>query len=111
MTKSSDEGESSEIVVDGSEQLVEQVHYERAGRDDLTTTIIGGIAAAEGVSPAEVKDPVLYECVDVAALEDSFFGQTVAGERRDAVGSVEFRFGEYRIEVKSDGWVSVYGRP
>jgi Halobacterial output domain 1 len=108
MTNSSDKNEISEIGMDSGEQLVEQAHYERAGRDDLTTTIIGAVAAAEGVSPTELKDPVLYECVDIGALENSFFGPSVAGERRDAVGSVEFGFGEYRVEVSSDGWVSVY---
>lgn len=111
MTRRFDGGSDPEVDVDSSEQLVEQAHYERDGRDDLTTTIIGAIAAAEGVSPAELKEPVLYDCVDVAALEDSFFGPKIAGERRDTVGSVEFEFGEYRVEVKSDGWVSVYGHP
>ena len=109
MTRSFDKDSDPTVGVDGGDQLVEQARYERTGRDDLTTTIIGAIAAAEGISPAELKDPILYECVDVAALEDSFFGPTVAGERRNAVGSVEFRFGEYRVEVSSDGWVSVYG--
>lgn len=110
MTNSFDEDSDPKASVDG-EQLLEQAQYERASRDDLTTTIVGAIAAAEGISPAELKDPILYECVDIAALEDSFFGPTVAGERRNAVGSVEFLFGEYRIEVSSEGWVSVYGRP
>ncbi|WP_266080040.1 HalOD1 output domain-containing protein [Haladaptatus caseinilyticus] len=114
MTRSSDNESDDEHLdtdtnADGGEYLVEQAHYERAGRDDLTTTIIGAIAAAEGVSPRELKEPVLYDCVDIAALEDSFFGPTVAGRRRNAIGSVEFHFGEYRVEVKSDGWVSVYG--
>lgn len=111
MTKSFDEDSDREVDVNGGDQLLEQAHYERAGRDDLTTTIIRAIAAAEGVSPAELKEPVLYECVDIAALEDSFFGPTVAGERRNAIGSVEFTFGEYRVELASDGWVSVYGAP
>jgi hypothetical protein len=108
MTNSSDQNESSETGIDGGEQLVEQAHYERGGRDDLTTTIIGAVAAVKRVSPTELKDPVLYDCVDIAALEDSFFGPSIVGERRDAVGSVEFGFGEYRVEVSSDGWVSVY---
>ncbi|GAA0242513.1 hypothetical protein GCM10009000_067700 [Halobacterium noricense] len=38
-----------------------------------------------------LKEPILYEYVDIAALEDSFFGSTVAGERRDAVGSIELK--------------------
>ncbi|WP_368410788.1 HalOD1 output domain-containing protein [Haladaptatus salinisoli] len=65
------------------------------------------MAAAKGVDPAEVKDPVLYECVDVDALEDSFFGPRVSGQIRDGVGSVAFRYDTDRIEIASDGWISV----
>lgn len=111
MTRSFDEGSDPEVDVDGGQRLVEQAQYKRTGRDDLTTTIIEAIAAAEGVSPAELKEPVLYDCVDIAALEDSFFEPKVARERSDAVGSVEFEYDEYRVEVSSDGWVSVYGHP
>ncbi|SIR63241.1 hypothetical protein SAMN05421858_3019 [Haladaptatus litoreus] len=89
-------------------QLVEQAQYDRNGRHDLTTAIITTIAAAEGVAPAELKDPVLYECVDVAAIEDSFFGPEVGGQNRDGVGTVAFRFGDYRIEVTNEGAIAVY---
>ncbi|KZN22566.1 hypothetical protein A4G99_19050 [Haladaptatus sp. R4] len=111
MTRSFDEESESKVSLDGGEQILEQAQYKRAGCDDLTTTIVVAIAAAEGISPAELKEPILYDCVDIAALEDSFFGPRVAGDRRDAVGSVEFEFGTYRVEVSSDGWVSVYGHP
>ncbi len=116
MTKSTDEessidaseGSSIDAGVDDGWRLVQQAHYETTGRDDLTTTIIGAVAEAEGVSPTDITEPVLYECVDIAALEDAFFGPTVVGHDRDAVGSVEFRFGEYRIELKDDGWITLY---
>ncbi|WP_458186938.1 DUF7344 domain-containing protein [Haladaptatus sp. NG-WS-4] len=102
-----DEESDIDADVDSGWRLVQQAHYDRAGRDDLTT-IIAAVADAEGVSPPDITEPVLYDCVDIAALEDAFFGPSVAGERRDAVGSVEFQFAEYRIELKSDGWIAVY---
>ncbi|WP_458206285.1 HalOD1 output domain-containing protein [Haladaptatus sp. NG-SE-30] len=108
MTKSTDEESDINADVDGGWHLVQQAHYDRAGRDDLTTTIIAAVADVEGVSPTDITEPVLYDCVDIAALEDALFGPDVAGHSRDAVGSVEFQFGEYRIELKSDGWIAVY---
>jgi Halobacterial output domain 1 len=89
-------------------QLVEQAQYDRDGRHDLTTAIIATIATAEGVAPAELKEPVLYECVDVAAIEDSFFGPEVIGQNRDGDGTVAFRFGDYRVEIANDGVIAVY---
>ncbi len=70
--------------------------------------MVGAVADAEGVSPTELKDPVLYDCVDISALEDAFFGSDVAGDSRDGTGTVEFIFGEYRVTVNSSGWVSAY---
>ena len=109
MTRPS-EGNGANANSDGDVQrtLVQQTQYERGSRHDLTTTIIGAIADAEGIAPTELKDPILYECVDVSSLEDAFFGPDVAGRNRDGVGTVEFRFGDYRITVNSNGWVSVY---
>ncbi|WP_223301914.1 HalOD1 output domain-containing protein [Haladaptatus sp. R4] len=93
---------------DGHWTLVQQARYEQGGSYDLTATIVGAIAEAKGVSPMELNDPVLYDCVDVAALEDAFFGPDVSGRSRAGLGTVEFTFGNYRVTVKSDGWISVY---
>jgi hypothetical protein len=87
---------------------VAQRHYEPDGSAELTTAIIYAIAEAEGVSPSEVKSPPLYESVDVPAIEDAFFGPNVAGESRQGVGTVEFHHTDYRVKVRSDGWVQVY---
>ncbi|HZD43308.1 MAG TPA: HalOD1 output domain-containing protein [Methanomicrobiales archaeon] len=89
-------------------QLVRRAHYNRDGRHDLTTAIIFAVAAAEDVAPDELKEPVLYECVDVDAIEGSFFGRNVLERNPDDVGTVAFRFGEYRIDVTSTGWISIY---
>jgi hypothetical protein len=87
---------------------VAQRHYEPNGRGELTTAIVYTIAEAEGVSPSELKSPPLYECVDAAALEDTFFGPDVTGRSRQGVGSVEFQYTEYLVKVRSDGWIQVY---
>ncbi|AUG49600.1 hypothetical protein BVU17_18620 (plasmid) [Haloarcula taiwanensis] len=70
--------------------------------------MVYAIAEAEGVSPSEVKSPPLYECVDAAALEDTFFGPDVTGRSRQGVGSVKFHYTDYLVKVRSDGWIQVY---
>ncbi|MFC6976220.1 HalOD1 output domain-containing protein [Halomicroarcula sp. GCM10025709] len=86
---------------------VAQRCYRPGGNRELTTTIVFAIAAASDVSPEEVKSPPLYESVDVPAIEAAFFGSDSSGESRDGTGAVTFRYAEYRIEVRSDGWVFV----
>lgn len=87
---------------------VGQRHYEPDGRRELTTAIVYAIAEAEGVSPSEIKSPLLYEIVDVPAIEDAFFGSGVAGESRQGVGTVEFQYTDYLVKIRSDGWIQVY---
>lgn len=87
---------------------VAQRHYEPNGTDELTTTIVFAIADARGVSPSEVKSPPLYECVDAPALEKTFFGSDITHESRRGTGTVEFRYAEYLVKVRSDGWVQVF---
>ncbi|WP_435157380.1 HalOD1 output domain-containing protein [Haladaptatus sp. DFWS20] len=50
---------------------------------------------------------LLYECVDIVAIEDGFFGPEVNGHSRDSEGSVSFRYNQYRVEVASDGCITV----
>lgn len=88
-------------------QLVEQRAYDRADSFDLTVVIVEAVAAAEGVGIMDIDAPPLYDVVDVAAIEDSFFGTRVAGKRRDSVGSVDFEYHGFRATVRSDGWVQV----
>jgi hypothetical protein len=88
-------------------RVIEQHAYDREGPTDLTTAILEAVAAAEGTDATAIKEPLLYEVVDTTAIEDGFFGPTVAGNRRDAVGTVQFHYREFRVTVRSDGWVQI----
>ena len=114
MTSSNDHtDDGTELAQDGNEPddpdmtFVTQAHYDRESHRDLTTEIIFAIADAEDVAPIEIKDPPLYECVDIAAIEDGFFGPKVNGHSRDSEGSVAFQYNQYRVTVASDGWITV----
>lgn len=114
MTSSNDHtDDGTELAQDGNEPddpdmtFVTQAHYERESHRDLTTEIIFAIADAEDIAPIEIKDPPLYECVDIAAIEDGFFGPKVAGHTRDCEGSISFRYNQYHVAVASDGWITV----
>jgi|AntDeeMetageno51_2_1112566.scaffolds.fasta_scaffold11413_2 hypothetical protein len=112
MSKRTDDG-----IVDADDQAsgadthwpqVAQRHYEPDEQGGLTTTIVSAIAEAEGVSPSEVKSPPLYDSVDVPAIEEAFFGPGASGGSRQGVGTVEFRYTDYLVKVRSDGWTQVY---
>ncbi|WP_435063974.1 HalOD1 output domain-containing protein [Halobaculum sp. EA56] len=74
----------------------------------LATAIVFAIADAEGVPPTEVKSPPLYETVDVAGIENTFFDRGTDGRSRHGTGAVEFRYAEYLVRVRSDGWIQVH---
>lgn len=93
--------------VDGDWGVVEQRAYERTGPDDLTTTVVSAVAAAEGTAITAVRDPPLYEVVDTSAIEANLFGLPVPGARRDSVGRVAFEYRGFRVTVRSDGWIQV----
>lgn len=101
---------------DDDPQLDSDTHWHQAAqrcyepdRDGgLTTTIVYAIADAEGVSPSEVKSPPLYDSVDVAGIEQTFFGLDSSEQRRQGTGTVEFRYTKYLVKVRSDGWVQVF---
>ena len=58
--------------------------------------------------PKEVKSPPLYETVDVSGIENAFFGSDSGENTRRGAGTVEFRYTEYLVKVRSDGWIQVY---
>ncbi|WP_458191018.1 HalOD1 output domain-containing protein [Haladaptatus sp. NG-WS-4] len=87
---------------------VAQRHYDPDHDGELTTALVFAIAEAKGVVPSQVKSPPVYECVDAAALEDTFFGPAVNSDDRQSAGTVKFRYTEYRVTVRSDGWIQVY---
>lgn len=65
------------------------------------------VAAAIWVLPTKVTSPPLCESVDVAAVEDAFFGSGADHRSRPGAGSIEFHYTDYRITIGSDGWVQV----
>lgn len=50
----------------------------------------------------------LYDVVDVAGIENVFFGASAVEDARKVSGSVEFRYNEYLLRVRSDGWIQVF---
>jgi hypothetical protein len=86
--------------------LATQEQHDPDGERDLTTTIVYTISEAAGVAPRNLTSPPLYECIDVPALEDTFFGPG-DGARR-GTGTVSFRYTGYLVTVRSDGWVQVF---
>lgn len=86
-----------------------QVLYEADGPRDLTTVIISAIAEAEDVPMTTIKNPPLYEIVDVAAVNSALFDRP----RADVSASsrfFEFRYRQYSVRIEADGWVKVQGR-
>lgn len=110
MTRKSEAGLTTDDPLDSDARWsqVEQRHYDPDGDEELTAAIVFAIAAAREVDPTEVKSPPLYECVDVSGLEETFFGPDVAGESRQGVGTVTFRYGELLVKIRSDGWIQVH---
>lgn len=85
-----------------------QRHYDPDEMGELTVAIVFAIAEAAGVSPTEMKSPPLYTAIDASALEDTLFGPNVADESRQGTATVEFRYTDYLVEVRSDGWIQVF---
>lgn len=93
MTSSNDHTDNgTKLAQDGNETddsdmtFVTLAHYDRESHRDLTTEIMFAIADAEDVAPVNLKDPPLYECVNIAAIEDGFFGPKVNGHSQDNEG-------------------------
>jgi hypothetical protein len=87
---------------------VAQRRYEPDRDGGLTTAIVFAIADAEGIPPRELKSPPLYDVVDVVGIEQTFFGLDPAESARRGTGMVEFRYTDYLVTVRSDGWIQVY---
>lgn len=87
---------------------VTQRHYDRDRDGELTTAIVFAIADAENVPIDEVKSPPLYEVVDIPAIEAALFRSETRADPRKGTGSVEFRYTDYLVKVRSDGWIQLY---
>lgn len=102
------DGLGSPVRDDAHWRQVARRLYEPSRDGDLTAEIVYTIAEAKGVDPTALKSPTLYDVVDVAAIEDAFFGikgKSDAGGRR---ARFEFRYTAFLVEVRSDGWVRVF---
>lgn len=87
--------------------VIEQRMYDPATGPDLTTVIVEAVAVAEGVESTSIKEPPLYEVVDIAAVKDALFGATESDTRGVTGGSLDFEYRGYQITVRDDGWVQV----
>lgn len=88
---------------------VEQGHYDRETDGELATELILLIAEAKGVDPIDQRElPLLYDAIDAQSLEETFFGPSGVGTKRDEAGSVTFMYDGYKVSVRSDGWIFVY---
>ncbi len=85
---------------------VAQRHYDPCDEVELTTAIVFAIADAKNVDPTALTSPQLYDCIDAAALEDTFFGAGTLSKQ--STGTVQFRYDTYLIRVDADGWIRVF---
>lgn len=65
---------------------------------ELSTRVVEAIAECAGAEPDELSPP-LYTAVDLDALDGL--------ARRGTDVTVTFRYGEYAVDVRTDGTVSV----
>lgn len=82
--------------------------YEPSRSGDLTTEIVYTIADAKDVDPTALKSPILYDVMDVAAVEDAFFEIDRQSDAPPGRARFEFRYAEFLVEVRSDGWIHVF---
>ena len=88
---------------------VNQTAYERENNGELVTALVEAIADAKDVDPLDsAKMPPLYESLDTAALEDTFFGPSGAERPPRDGGFVEFHYTGYKVTLRADGWIFVY---
>jgi hypothetical protein len=99
-------GGDPSLVPDGWTQVTQRHHDPEAG-EELTVAIVLAVAEVEGVAPMDLEPP-LYDFVDVAALDEAFFGSDATGTSRRGVGTVEFEYGAHLVKVRSDGWIQVF---
>lgn len=114
MTISSDGGFDRDdhpvIDSDGEWIQVAQQKYDPGSDADLATPIVYALAEADGVSPTELKSPILYDVVNVSALEDAFFDRELPGNHRQGTGTTAFRYNQYLVKLQSNGWIQVFGQ-
>jgi len=102
-------GELQERVDPDQWVQVHQTQYDRESDRELATALVRAIAEAKGVDPLDSAEmPPLFESIDAAALEDTFFGPPGADTGHQDGGIVTFRYTEYKVALRADGWIFVY---
>ena len=96
--------------IDTSQWLqVNQASYDRESDGELVTALVEAIADAKDADPLDSAEmPPLYEALDAAALEDTFFGPPGAEKAPQGGGFVEFHYTGYKVALRADGWIFVY---
>lgn len=73
--------------------------------EDLTTAIVFAVAAARDIDPVDI-DAKLYDIIDASALKSLF---NISMEQNGPMkSSVEFRFLDTEVTVRSDGRIQVF---
>ena len=50
----------------------------------------------------------MYETIDVAEVEQVLFSSNTDASAQNRTGSVEFRYTEYLVKTRSNGWIQFY---
>jgi len=88
---------------------VNQTAYERESNGELVTALVEAIADAKDADPLDSMEmPPLYESLDAAALEDTFFDPSGVGTDQQDGGLVTFHYTGYKVALRADGWIFVY---
>lgn len=95
-------------VGDGGRTLRSRRHYDPAAERSLTAVVVFAVADALDVDAVDVRSPVLYDVVDLTAVESTLFGASGEGDGRASHAAVSFRFADTHVVVRDDGWVQVY---
>ncbi|WP_224333845.1 HalOD1 output domain-containing protein [Haloprofundus halobius] len=96
-------------MTDGGWTFATQAQYDPSDSRDLTTVIVSTIADAEDTAIVEIKNPPLYEVIDVAGIDDVLFDHSPITQN-GTNSTVEFRYNDYKVSVETDGWVTVFRR-
>ncbi|WP_435064211.1 HalOD1 output domain-containing protein [Halobaculum sp. EA56] len=105
-------GEGSDRTTRWGDRVWALAARRRHGSDGTVAVGVAGsvmraVADASGVDPHDLTDPVLYDHVDVDALERLVERPAGPGDATGGV-SVRFRYDAYLVAVHPDGLVEVY---
>ncbi len=79
--------------------------YDPTDEDGLTVALAFVLADVAGVDATELDEPLLYDCVDVPAVETAIFG---CAPPEQGLEAVSFRYDGYLVTVRRDGAIRVF---